>query len=320
MISNNPLLLKGGSFSKTEVLGAPNSLVVRKSVSTINNREYGYVRLESQLRKLYLLSKYFPYITPPVLSVGADDKLFFYEIPYYQNYLTCHQAISASIDTNLILESLVSFFDCCTHVTYPNPIGSLSAYIYSEMVNPIRCACKILTESSTHNLSKAELAIFLGIASKAIDNLIHIANHFQKYQIFQSLNHGNLTLENMLWDTTQKSLILIDPYAETICESLLGDLSQIYQSCHSYYEIITSRFSNDLMVPLEFPTYLANPALDSFARNLASELSSYSWYDESVLRVFWASQFTRMFYFKHGKNSRLAFLFLQHGIDIISEL
>ena len=77
MIPNNPKLLKGGSFSTTEVLGPPSSLRVRKSVSTLVNREYGYVRLESQLRKLYTLSKYFPDITPPVLSVGADDHLFF---------------------------------------------------------------------------------------------------------------------------------------------------------------------------------------------------------------------------------------------------
>ena len=69
-----------------------------------------------------------------------------------------------------------------------------------------------------------------------------------------------------------------------------------------------------------FPKHLAHPALPQFARNLVAELSSYTWYNETTLRLFWASQFTRMFYFKHDKNSRLAFLFLQHGIDIISEL
>ena len=124
----------------------------------------------------------------------------------------------------------------------------------------------------------------------------------------------------MLWDPTHKSLMLIDPYAETICESPLGDLSQIHQSCYSYYEIIDSHFSNDPFVPLLFPKQLAHPSLHQFARNLEAELSSYIWYDETILRLFWASQFTRMFYFKYDKNSRLAFLFLQHGIDIISEL
>ena len=59
---------KGGSLSSTNLIEDRGELFVRKSVSLINNREYGFQRWYSQLKKLQRYSVMFPGLFPSVLN------------------------------------------------------------------------------------------------------------------------------------------------------------------------------------------------------------------------------------------------------------
>ena len=65
---------KGGSLSSTNLMEESGKLFVRKSVSLIDNREYGFQRWYSQLKKLQRYSVMYPNLFPPVLNYGKTDK------------------------------------------------------------------------------------------------------------------------------------------------------------------------------------------------------------------------------------------------------
>ena len=77
--------LKGGSLSKTEVISDGTKKFVRKSISCIDNREYGLVRWQSQIRKLQLLNHFIPGSCVIVERVGVCDDFYYYDIPFYEN-------------------------------------------------------------------------------------------------------------------------------------------------------------------------------------------------------------------------------------------
>ena len=113
---------------------------------------------------------------------------------------------------------------------------------------------------------------------------------------------------------------MIDPYAETYCDSIIGDISQIYQSCLSGYEYTVSYCDHhDFSI---FP-YLESDLPSSYTRfynHFTASLSAYPFLESDSIELILASQFTRMFPFKVLKDTNLAFKFLLHGVDPISKI
>ena len=69
--------LKGGSLSKTALYTDGSKKWVRKSILISNNREYGLVRWQSQLRKLQLLGKELPKNVITVFNSGIESNYYF---------------------------------------------------------------------------------------------------------------------------------------------------------------------------------------------------------------------------------------------------
>ena len=63
------ILYKGGSLSSTYKLTSPEKVVVVKQVSRRLEREYGFVRFYSQLKKHIRLYSLYPELFPEVLNV-----------------------------------------------------------------------------------------------------------------------------------------------------------------------------------------------------------------------------------------------------------
>ena len=60
--------LKGGSLNNTYLIHSDNFSYIRKSVSLVENREYGFQRWYSQLKKLQRYSVLYPELFPKVLK------------------------------------------------------------------------------------------------------------------------------------------------------------------------------------------------------------------------------------------------------------
>ena len=135
----------------------------------------------------------------------------------------------------------------------------------------------------------------------------------------ESLTHGNLTLENALYNHTSKSIILIDPYSETYSESVLGDFSQLMQSSVGLYEEIVSGGESGVTDFFEVSINPKKTGVYYFGECLKRHIDQLSLDDQKIVTLFHAAQFVRMFPFKINKTPRLAIYFLLYGLKIIEE-
>ena len=68
--------------------------------------------------------------------------------------------------------------------------------------------------------------------------------------------------------------LLIDPYAETYCETILGDVSQIYQSSISGYEAVSNYIVEKDYSVIDYPYNQITKTLENFSIYLKKHLSN----------------------------------------------
>jgi hypothetical protein len=202
------------------------------------------------------------------------------------------------------------------NISYGSTSGSLCVYISEEIISPLQIALDIGSRGGLP-LIDDELIIFNKSIHEAIDIAQNILSKVKKESMQESLTHGNLTLENILWDTQTKELLMIDPYAETYCESIMGDVSQLLQSSKSGYEFISDFYSNNEICINKYPVDEIPKFLVNFSEQLIQKISTEDWYSNYHLTLFHASQFIRMFPFKLVNSPRQGVAFIMHGIDLL---
>lgn len=308
--------LKGGSLSSTNVFQDGGHIFVRKSIARNINREYGLVRWQSQLRKLQLLEKFIPESTIKIERVGATAEFYYYDIPYYENCLNCVEAILNGVSVDTIAEKTSILLSKMASIKYQPNRGSLSLYIAEEILSPLMMARK-MAYSNSLTLTDAESKEFINAVSNAINLVECLQTRTSNIIIQESLNHGNLTLENMLWDSNSRELIMIDPYGETYCETILGDVSQLLQSAASGYEYISDKFEGAEFEINDYPINHIPRCLIELSEKLIEKISDNDWYSDEYLALLRASQFTRMFPFKLHKSPRSGVAFMMHGINLL---
>jgi hypothetical protein len=169
-------------------------------------------------------------------------------------------------------------------------------------------------------LNEQELEVFKEAVRKAFTVVDRLLRKVKNLEVRESLTHGNFTLENMLWDAESSKILMIDPYAETYCESIMGDVSQLFQSSESGYEIISNLFESQDYPIDKYPIDKIPACFTDFSRQLIKIVERESWYSEDYLVLFRASQFTRMFPFKLVNSPRQGVAFMLHGIKLLEEI
>jgi hypothetical protein len=309
--------LKGGSLSKTVIINDGQRFLVRKYISSIENREYGLVRWQSQVRRLQMLRSYLGENVITIESMGVDGNFFYYDMPFYENAVNCSELLENS-DSNVDLASEISqLLFRMSQVSFGKVSGSVSVYLSDEVLHPLR--------NSLDQLLLIQGDIFSNIKGmkqeieSAIDLVLMLIKKYENKKITESLTHGNLTLENILWDKDSQKLILIDPYSETYTESPCGDISQIAQSSLSGYEyIIKNELYNDPSIQ-DYPYTSIPKKTKSFGNEILNLVSQFDWFDNDLYHIMYASQFIRMFPFKMHINTGQAYFFLMHGVRLLRD-
>lgn len=309
--------LKGGSLSKTILLSDGKRKWVRKLISIETNREYGLVRWQSQLRKSQLLNLYLPENTLPILRSGVIGESYFFDMEFLENSQTLHDALLDGLDPQMAAKVIFELLQKLASYSLENVQGSLSLYINEELKRPLQLAKVAIVDANIPQSDRDFLGQRLNIAFEIATEL---TKHYENYKIYESLTHGNLTLENILWDSVSKRPVLIDTYAETYCETILGDVSQIFQSSRSGYEFISNFFDENNTKITIYPYDKIPDILVSFSDHFESLLSNEKWYDKKILNLLRASQFTRMFPFKLVNNEGAGYLFLNHALDLLENV
>jgi len=311
--------LKGGSLSRTLVVSDGARLLVRKLISRTHNREYGLVRWQSQIRKLQLLNRFLPHSSAFVERVGEHGDYLFYDIPYLDQAINCYQSLLLGESAALIAERIVELLRNMASISYGSVTGSIAVYICEEVLSPLLLASELI-DTGRLQLLESEQVLFRDAVHNGISKARRLIDLYRDVSISESLTHGNLTLENILWSPLSKQLTIIDPYAETYCETIIGDVSQLYQSSLSGYEYITELFESVPFTIDEYPCKKIPDPLIRFSEHLARLLEKEEWYSRAHLQLFRASQFTRMFPFKLESRPRHGAAFMMHGINLISSI
>lgn len=315
--------LKGGSFSSTKVVDLFESEKrVRKFISKTDQREYGLVRWQSQIRRMQHLNHVLPLNTPKIVSMGVTDSYFYYDIPYYESSQNLYEYLSGAgrLEAISIFDKVMGLMQQYNKHDYGLVTGSFSVFFAEEVIGRLSNIDSQLTHAADFGfISESECAYVRGRVNLMLPSIEKILLSTQDFKIKEALTHGNLTLENALFDHETDTVILIDPYSETYCESRLGDLSQLMQSSVSLYEEIVSGGEVGVEELFKISRSCKRTGVHYFGDILVDYVSGLSEQDRLLCRYFHAAQFIRMFPFKIEKTPRLAIYFLLHGLELLED-
>jgi len=293
--------LKGGSLSSTVLVESDSTKFVRKSVNTTKDREYGFIRWYSQLKKMQRLSELHNSLFPKILNVGYENGNAFFDMEYLSGFTDIKTIFTESNveDTQIkkINDALWKAFDALHSYTYKSLPNISFLYFIEEIEQKILDAKKM--SSDFYKFTEQDYYIFNG---NKISNLAKYKSSLEK--IFKNLKidlegniHGNPTLENIMYSFDENRVVFIDPYEESVVDTKYLDYSMVLQCSRSYYGFI-----NDNSVSIDFPHINKNnkkiphPFIHfntSFEEELTKRVKNLN-----IIFILEASQFIRMLPFK----------------------
>ena len=101
-MSFKKIKLKGGSLSKTSLVIDGSHKYVLKEISLNKNREYGFQRWYSQLKKLQRFELMFPGLFPKLLDFGYSNEYAYFKIEYIENSMNGYEFLSKETNNKKI--------------------------------------------------------------------------------------------------------------------------------------------------------------------------------------------------------------------------
>jgi hypothetical protein len=318
--------LKGGSLGQTQLIETSSGeLRVRKSISSVLNREYGEVRWHSQLKRLQRYGTLVPELFPKVLELGTTKGAYFFDIEYFdgfcnlKTYFCDHSPTSEHI--NIIADRIVDHVSRLhTYAKFDSYPGSMSVYLQEEVLQKISDA----REDHEFNVIAASPTItFNGVSYPSLQSQVVWLRNFISQLMVSSecFTHGNLTLENILINPISLEIRFIDPYDENIVDCRESDFSQILQCSSSHYGLMSDfdPIVDGASVVIE---YIVPPAFIQFNEVISRLFSSAELsLDSRLLDFLHVSQFVRMLPFKiQSGNLDKGVLFYALSCKLVEEM
>lgn len=292
---------KGGSLSETIRMQNDEGDFVRKSASVKENREYGFYRLMSQLKRLQRLNAHFPRYFPKVIGYGMEAEQAYYDLEYIPHSVNLKDFLTTRAtreDADEIVSALIPMMQDMHNTFFANNKIDITLYVVEEFFSKVQ-AC--FSNNDFYAFIKQPHFQFMGYKVPGIwqhkeNYLALFKEHFHERK--ECLAHGNLTLENILYIPTQNKLLLIDPYEENILESALNDYSQLLQCSNSYYGVFNGLQPNVHGTVIDM-TFEPSAALNHFNQLIIDFLIDTLTPSQLIcVKLFEISQFMRMLPFK----------------------
>ena len=316
-------LLKGGSLAGTYLIETGKEKFVRKQISTRDNREYGYQRWYSQMKRIQRYNQLFPGLFPDILRCGYDDNCAFFDLEFLETAVNCHDYISKT-QTNSEIDKVFSKIIAAMNRMHSKQMTSspesIDLYIQEEIRQKIDDA---LVDEKFKKFFDYDYVVFKGKdiegLSKALDSYIKFGKKNYKVPV-ECFTHGNITLENIMYCPVKEIIYFIDPYDENIIDSVCNEYSQLLQSCNSHYEIYNSSDvkidENKVITDIEIPPGIKyfNILFSEFLeRNLSEQ-------QMQLVSFFEISQFVRMLPFKMHVDKEKMILFYALASNLFSSI
>lgn len=288
--------LKGGSLNSTYYHSTIGEDFVRKSINRDVNREYGYVRWYSQLKKLQRYNTQYPNLFPRVLRAGIDAYTPYFDLEYLDDFQDIKTILATKKLTEYeianISEAVWKGFNQLHSIKYKSNVYTGVLYFVEEVEQKIKDALKNREFEEFYDMGTHEY--FGGIVHGLSNYMNELQNFFHDVEIMEEENiHGNPTLENIMYSFDENRVVFIDPYEESIIDTKYLDYAQVLQCSRSYYGYINDNgvivrdnyVKHDLVIPKNFYT---------FNQHFESKLEN----ERMLIDVLEATQFIRMLPFK----------------------
>ena len=188
--------LKGGSLSGTFIIRKKNMLLVRKQVSLKKNREFGFQRWLSQLKKIQYYNSRVKNIFPKIIDAGSSKEKAFFDIEYYNNYQNSFEKLNSktSISAKKLLSKIIAKSNKLYQIKIPTIKNNIELYFEEEINQRV----KILKKKINKNFFKNKYIYYNN------EKVLHLNNQlkFLKEIFLKNRNlinetyvHGNLTLK-----------------------------------------------------------------------------------------------------------------------------
>jgi hypothetical protein len=314
----------GGSLSSTTLhKDGEGKYFVRKSVSLKEHREYGFQRWYSQLKKIQRLNHMFPHLFPEILCFGVDNNHAFFDMPYYKDMMNAYTFVKKAdpeqIDT--FFYYLIKNMNKLYSISFLSVSNAIHLYLKEEIEQKIKEATK---NNSFKKFLKYKTIIFNDSEIPSfISQLDNYKHRFKQYyrEDTETYTHGNITLENILYNPKNQRILFIDLYEENIVDTPLAEYSQLLQSSNSKYELYNDKTptinKNKVTCNISY-----NHGLDYFNKILINYLNrTYSKDQIICIKLFEVSQFIRMLAFKSKFNTKKTIFFYSlasYLLDVIN--
>jgi hypothetical protein len=287
--------LKGGSLSKTYWL--PDEKIVRKEISRIKNREYGFMRWYSQLKKLQEYNTLYPGLFPKVVNVDSTSVEAWFDLEYLEGFRDIKSILSKDTlsEEQIFRMSQAVWRGLNTlHSIRKEPIaGTPKLYFVEEIQQKIEDAIKIKEFEDFFYYGTYH---FNGEVVTGIGGYLHVLKeYFAELENDDECNiHGNPTLENIMYSFNEDRVVFIDLYDESMWNTKYLDYAQVLQCSRSHYGFI-----NDHDVRVKgIDVSISHGGVDhfeTFNKHFISELPEDKM---KLIDILEASQFIRMLPFK----------------------
>ena len=311
--------LKGGSLSRTYRL--PQYELVGKEIVRDKNREYGFVRWYSQMKKLQRYNTQYPNLFPKVIGINVDDNKATFKIEYMEGFRDIKNILANDTLTDeqifRISQAVWKGFEQLHSVTHDPIPGAGKLYFEEEVIQKLKDALAIpeFAEFHAHGTYEYNGRIVQGMGAY----IYEMENFFKELKLIQEENiHGNPTLENILYSFEEDRVVFIDVYDESMIDSRFLDYAQVLQCSRSHYGYINDNkveiggvsVTHRLQIPTNFET---------FNYHFESEIAEKR--IKEIVDVFEATQFIRMLPFKvlAGEIDKAKFFYV-HACYLLSKV
>jgi hypothetical protein len=311
--------LKGGSLSTTELHEINGVRYIKKRINLVKEREYGFVRWYSQLKKIQRYSVEFPNLFPKIIDVSYETNDAILTLEYMEGFKDIKTILS---EDNLSEKQIIKMVDAVWLAfgnlhskKYPPVIGAPKLYYKEEVRQKLNDA---LHNDEFLEFFKNGVYDYNGQITHGIFSYMNeIENIFSELKLSTEEDiHGNPTLENILYSFEEDRVVFIDLYEESMIDSKFLDYAQVLQCSRSHYGYINDRnvFVQDSSVyhNLEVPKNF-----DTFSFYFETKLPN-NW--GQLISVLEATQFIRMLPFKcRAGELKKAKFFYVHACSLLSK-
>ncbi len=305
--------LKGGSLSGTYLVRDGDRTFIRKDVSTVENREYGFYRWFSQLKKLQRHRQTHPDLFPAVLDIDADAERAWFDLEYVEDSMMVSSFLHANPADGAVQrvhKAFVAAMDRLHQRRIPSTPSGIHLYLAQEVDQALR-VCQ--QDADFQAFTQHDRLVFNGREVTPLlarfDRIRAIADaHYR--DPWETDTHGNITLENTLYVPDEDRIVFIDLYEENFIDTVYNEYSQVLQSCNSRYELYNEAEAvvrgNEIALDVG-----DQPGLDAFNALFHAELERRCTPSELVMvRLYEITQFTRMLPFKlHVAREKMVFFY-----------